>query len=347
MINTSCWVWNHCIALQKRYYKLYKKYISVNRLQKHIAKLRNRNAAWKVLNSQTVQELCQRVDISYQRFFKRLSKRPPKFKKAKNFKSFVLKQSGWSISGNAITINKITYKFSKSRFYGNIKRVVVKRDSIGDVYIFLMCDMKSVKYKREGDSSVGLDFGLKTYLTYSDGKEKESPLFFKQHQKELKKASQSLSKKQNGSNNRKKAKVGVAKIHKNIANKRSNFQWKLAHELCKRYSFIAIEDLNIDAMKRLWGKKVSDLSFSDFVIKLKHVAEKYNTVIQEIGKFYPSSKLCGCGSVNKELTLKDRIWTCPSCGAKNQRDLLAANNILSEGIRLYRTKHQTPLVGAA
>ena len=86
MINTSCWVWNHCVALQKRYYRLYKKYINVNRLQKHISKLRNRNIAWQTLGSQSVQEICQRLDTSYRRFFKRLAKRPPKFKKAKDFK---------------------------------------------------------------------------------------------------------------------------------------------------------------------------------------------------------------------------------------------------------------------
>ena len=91
MIDTSAWIWNHCVALQKRYYKLYKKYINVNKLQKHIAKLRNKNPKWKELNSQSAQEICQRVDEAYKRFFKGLAKRPPKFKKAKNFNSFVLK----------------------------------------------------------------------------------------------------------------------------------------------------------------------------------------------------------------------------------------------------------------
>ena len=80
-INTSAWVWNHVISLQKRYYKLYGKFINVNKLQKHIAKLRNKNPKWKELNSQSVQEICQRVDEAYKRFFKKLAKRPPKFKK--------------------------------------------------------------------------------------------------------------------------------------------------------------------------------------------------------------------------------------------------------------------------
>lgn len=87
-INISAWIWNHCISLQKRYYSLYKSYINSNKLQKHIAILRNKNNKWKELNSQTVQEICQRVDNAYKRFFKKSAKRPPKFKKAKDFNSF-------------------------------------------------------------------------------------------------------------------------------------------------------------------------------------------------------------------------------------------------------------------
>ena len=338
MINTSAWIWNHCVALQKRYYRLYKKYINVNRLQKHVAKIRNKNAKWKQLPSQSVQEICQRLDASYSRFFKKTSKRPPKFKKACNFSSFVLKQSGWKIIENKIIISKTgTFKFSKSRGYENIKRISVKRDRLGNIFICLQCDMKQKTYKREGNSSIGMDFGLKTYLTLSDGSEIQSPQFFKAHQNNVKKANQRLSSKQNGSNNRKKAKTNLAKIHSDISNKRSDFHWKLAHQLCKQNKFIAIEDLNINAMKRLWGKKVSDLSFSEFVSRLEQVALKYGTTIQKIGRFYPSSKMCDCGTINKELKLSDRKWVCTSCGSINHRDKNASQNILSEGIRLCRT----------
>ena len=348
MINTSAFVWNHCIAIQKRYYRLYKKHINSNKLQKHIAKLRNKNLKWQELNSQTVQEVCQRVDTAYQRFFKKLAKRTPKFKKAKNFNSFVLKQSGWSVCDNKLTLNKIgTFKFSKSRHYENIKRATVKRDKLGDIYLVVTCEMQPLKYKREGNSSVGMDFGLKTFLTCSDEIEIESPLFFKEHQRVVKKANKSLSTKKKGSKNRWKANKNLARVHKNIFNKRKDFHWKLAHTLCKQNKFIAIEDLNINAMKKLWGKKISDLSFSSFVEILEQVASKYGTVIQKIGRFFPSSKLCSCGTINKELKLSDRVWTCQSCGLTNKRDLLASRNILSEGVRLYRTKHQSSFLEAA
>lgn len=322
---------------------MYKKYINVNRLQKHIAKLRNKNQFWKQLNSQSVQEVCQRLDASYQRFFKKIAKRPPKFKKAKNFSSFVLKKSGWSIESNRIKIGKTTYKFSKSRDYENVKRISVKRDRLGDIFIFLQCDMKPKTYKREGNSSVGMDFGLKTYLTLSNGTEIKSPQFFKAYQSQVKKANKISSSKKIGSNNRKKANKELAMIHRIISNKRSDFHWKLAHDLCRQNKFIAIEDLNIDAMKRIWGKKVSDLSFSEFVRRLEFVSLKYGTNVQKIGRFYPSSKKCDCGTINKELKLSDREWVCDSCGSIHHRDQNAAQNILSEGIRLCRTNSKTSI----
>ena len=340
-INTSAWIWNYCISLQKRYYSLYGGYINVNRLQKYIAKLRNKNPKWKELNSQSVQEICQRVDESYKRFFKGLAKRPPKFKKAKHFNSFVLKQSGWKIEDNILTIGKTRYKFSKSRNYENIKRITVKRNKLGEIFFVLCCDMKPIKYERVGNATIGIDFGLKVLLTLSNGQEIQSPEFFKSNLKAIKSLNRQLSKKKKGSKNRKKALKNLQRAYIDISNKRNDFEWKLAHEFCKRYSFIALEDLNIEAMKRLWGRKVSDLSFSSFVLKLEQVANKYNTIVQKVDRWFASSKTCTCGVVNKELKLSNREWVCPSCGEIHSRDLLAANNILSEGIRLYRTKCET------
>ena len=121
-------------------------------------------------------------------------------------------------------------------------------------------------------------------------------------------------------------------------NLRSDFQWKLAHQLCKQYDYIFIEDLNIEGMKRLWGKKVSDLSHSSFIDKLMYVSSKYGVTIHKIDKWYPSSKTCECGCINKGLSLRDRTWVCPSCGAVNDRDVLAARNILRKGISELESK---------
>lgn len=188
-------------------------------------------------------------------------------------------------------------------------------------------------YRKTHDgASIGLDFGLKTYLTKSDGSKIDSPLFFKQYQNKIRKLNKRLSNAKKGSNNRRRRLFELQQTYRKINDLRSDFQWGLAHQLCKQYDYIFIEDLNIEGMKRLWGKKVSDLSHSSFIDKLMYVASKYGVTIHKIDKWYPSSKTCECGCINKGLSLRDRTWVCPSCGAVNDRDVLAARNILRKGI---------------
>ena len=116
----------------------------------------------------------------------------------------------------------------------------------------------------------------------------------------------------------------------------------MAHELCKRYDLICLEDLNLEGMTRRWGRKMSDLAHGDFVVKLEHVAKKYGVQVHKIDRFFPSSRLCTCGYKNDKLSLVDRIWTCPSCGAVHPRDLFAAENILRQGIAELGSGSKSP-----
>jgi putative transposase len=115
MLRECCFVWNHALALQRRYYKLFGKYISIGKMKKYFAKRIKRN----LLHSQTTQEILERLDESYNRFFKKLAKRPPKFKSPEKFNSFVFKQGGFTLNGNCLTINKGNkrFRFSYSRGY--------------------------------------------------------------------------------------------------------------------------------------------------------------------------------------------------------------------------------------
>lgn len=339
MLRECCFVWNRTLALQRRYYKLFGKYISVGKMQKHFAKRIKRN----LLHSQTTQEILQRLDSAYNRFFKKLSKRPPKFKRADCFNSFVFKQGGFTLNGNCLTINKgkKRFKFSYSRPYeGNVKQIRIVRETCRRYSLIIITDHNPTNsYRKTHDgASVGLDFGLKTYLTKSDGSKINSPLFFKQYQNKIRKLNRKFSNAKKGSNNRKRILFDLQQAYRRIDNLRSDFQWKLAHQLCKQYDYIFIENLNIEGMKRLWGKKVLDLSHSYFIYKLMYVASKYEVTIHKIDKWYPSSKTCECGRINKELSLCDRTWVCPSCGAVNSRDILAARNILRKGISELESK---------
>jgi putative transposase len=350
LINASCHIWNHVCKLNKRYYRLFGKGVSSTRMQSHIAKIRKNKSYWKQLNSQSVQEIVQRFYASMDRYFKKTQKRLPKSKPFRHFTSFLLKQSGYSINGNVLTINGIgEYRFSKSRDYGNIRNVRIKRNKFGEYFIIITSD-KSVEDTTYGKShngaAVGCDFGLKTYLTLSDGVEIQSPLFYEQLFSRIRKAHKRLSTTKKGSSNRKRRRLELARLYDRLSNLRSDHHWKLAHQLCKEYGFISFETLNLAGMKKLFGKKVSDLSFGNFLTILKYVSDKYGTIIHNIDRWYPSSKTCyDCGYVNNELKLKDREWECVACGVTHERDLNASNNILRQGIVEYRSRCKTPLAG--
>lgn len=180
ILRECCFVWNHALSLQRRYYKLFGKYISIGKMKKHFAKRIKRN----LLHSQTTQEILERLDESYNRFFKRKSKRPPKFKGSDCFSSFVFKQGGFTINGNILTINKVKkrFKFSYSRVYeGNVKQIRIVRKTCHRYSLIIITDHNhSNSYRKtHNGASIGLDFGLKTYLTKSDGSKIDSPLFFK------------------------------------------------------------------------------------------------------------------------------------------------------------------------
>lgn len=341
LINLSAEIYNHCIALHKRYYRIYHAHLNKVRLQAHIAKLKKQDkySHWNNLNSQAIQNITDRIENAYTLFYRNLKRKiktaPPSFKKRAKYKSFTLKQTGYKfLGGNEIAIAGRKYKYFKSReLEGIVKTLTVKRDSVNDLYIYFTCETATDNPVRAGTGKiVGFDFGLKTYLKASDGNDIESPLFFKQSQNNIKKLNRELSRKQKGSNHRKQVKCQLSKQHLKIANQRKDFQFKLAKELCETYDVICLEDLNIKAMQRMWGKKVSDLSHSCFVNILKQQAAKYGVTVFEIPRFYPSSKLCSnCGCVVDDLPLKVRSWVCPTCGVTHDRDFNAALNILRVG----------------
>lgn len=316
---------------------MFGKHLSQYRLMKHIAKLRKRIKYWQQVGSQAVQDICQRIEKAYQLFFKQHKRgtRPPNFKKTRKYKSFTLKQAGYKfLSGNKIRIGTIVYKFSKSReIEGKVKTLTVKRNNLGDLFILVVTDYVQESFGVVTGKMAGFDYGLRTFLTVNDGKTIQSPLFFNQSRNRLKAANRKLSSKKKGSNNWYKAKDNLSRVYEDISNKRKDWFWKLAHKLTNQYDVLIFEDLNLNGMKRLWGRKVSDLSFATFLKILKTVATNKGKLIHFVDRFYPSSKTCShCGHINKDLSLKDKTWDCLGCNTKGiQRDLNAAVNLQREG----------------
>ena len=343
-INTAGFIYNHCIALHKRYYKIFGKYLNKNQLQKHLVKLKkiDKFGYIKEIGSQAVQEITDRIDKAYQLFFSNLKKKvrcsPPNFKKVRRYKSFTLKQkAGWKLdeSTHTLKVNGQNYRYFQSRrISGKVKTVTIKRDSLGDIYVCIVTDAKDLEVETRTGKRVGFDFGLKKFLTASDGKDIISPMFFAQNSAAIRQAHKKLSHKQKGSKKRRKAVLNLARLYKKTANQRHDFHFKLAHQLCLEYETICIEDLNVKGMQRLYGKKISDLAFSEFVGILKYEASKFGVEIVEVDRYFASSQIChSCGYKNSEVKdLKIRQWKCPQCGAEHDRDRNAAKNILENGL---------------
>jgi len=336
-INAAGVIYNHCIALHGRYYRMWGKHLSCAKLQSHIAKLRKRNPFWQLVGSQAVQDICQRIEKAYQLFFKHNKKgvRPPGFKKVKKYKSFTLKQAGYKfLSGNRVKIGNRVYQFWKSKeIEGTVKTLTIKRTPLGELFMVVMVDnCPESEAKFTTGRIAGFDFGLKTFLTCSDGSAIESPQFFKQSLNAIKKASRQHSKKLKGSSNRERARKNLVRKHEDVSNRRRDWFWKLAHELTSKFDVLCFETLNLKGMQRLWGRKISDLALGEFLQILEWIAKKKGKQVVFIDQWYPSTKTCSsCGHVLEKLDLSVREWRCPSCQSINGRDENAAKNICAVG----------------
>ena len=334
---------------QRQRYKDGLPYAGYEAMCAHVTDLkRTTHPHWNALPSQAIQEELRRIDKAYIRFFKKLGGRP-KIKKRHKFKSFTLKQAGWSLEDNRITLtfrkwnpktrkwqyDKVAYTFHKHReFEGNIRRITIKRDACGDYWFYILTDFVETKPLPTTGKSVGADFGMKdAYLTLSTGEKKQHPQPLKQSLKKLRSLNKELSRKQKGSNGWWRCVRQIARLYRKISNQRKDFHWQLATELCQSFDTIAIETLNLEGMKRLWGRKVSDLAFYQFVEILKYKCIKHGRRLLEVGQWTATTKPCSdCGFHNETLTLSERQWTCPECGSHHDRDINAAINILRAGI---------------
>jgi putative transposase len=296
--------------------------------------------------SQPLQQTISNLDTAYTNFFKKRAGFP-KFKSKKN-KQSVRFPSNIKVDFDNYTVDipKIRLvKFFKDRhFKGEIKQATISKTSTFRYYISVLVETgkpvikpKPIKEK----TAVGIDFGVKTFAVLSDGTVFTNNHFFKTAQRTLRIEQRKLSRRykkgaKEQSKSYQKQRLLVAKLHEKIANKRHDYLHKISTSIIKKYDTICLEDLNIAGMLKnnKLSLAIAETSWSEFESMLKYKAEWYGKNILYIGRFEPSSKLCSnCGTINKELQLKDREWTCENCGTTHDRDSNAATNIKVMGLR--------------
>lgn len=338
MLGNARFVYNWALDRRIKEYQAEKKNVSAFTLMTELTQLKKQpEYDWLKLSvAQSLQQSIVNMDKAFTRFFKQ-KKGFPKFKsKHKGTHKVGFPQNTKvDFVNNKVSVNKIGWiktKISRT-FDGKIKTATIEKTPTGKFFISITVELPDVKVKQKPISktnAVGIDTGIKTFATLSDGTEIENPKHLKNNLQRLKVLQKRASKKQKGSVNRKKANLQVARLHERIANQRLDFLHKTTTAIAKQYDTVACENLNISGMLRnhKLAQSIADLGLGKFYTLLQYKMAEQGGNYLEIGRFEPSSKMCGCGAINKDLQLSDREWVCSECGTINQRDILAANNIL-------------------
>lgn len=339
---TSRFVYNWGLAERIKAYQEEKKRLTAYDLCKMLTPLKKQGGKeWMSLTPTVCQQQALRnMDAAFTKFF-REKKGFPKFRsKCGKQRIQFINNVEVDFDAGKVKLPKIGWvrAFITRPFEGKMGTVTVSRNAAGKYFVSVLVDTPQQvpdKVPVQEGTAVGVDVGLKDYFVLSDGTREANPRHYQNTEKRLAVLQRRLSRKKKGSRRRERAKLRVAKCHYRIACQRKDFLHKLTSKLVKNHDSIVIEDLNVDGMLKnhCLAKHISSASWSEFFRQLEYKCEWNGKNLIRIGRFEPSSRLCTCGYINRELTLKDREWRCPSCGEQHDRDLLAARNIKMFGLQ--------------
>lgn len=336
-IGSSRFVYNLALETKNAAYISVKHNYSPFDLVKQLPELKKEVPWLKEVNSQSLQQSIQNMDIAFKKFFK--GGGFPKFKsKHKGKQSFSIPQNV-KIEEGRLVIPKFKegIKMSLHRpTKGMIKSATISITPTGKYFVSILCDTKEdivTKTPIQENTTIGIDLGIKDFAITSEGQVFENPKYLRKSQSKLKYVQRKYSK-----NKGKRTKNKLAKLHEKVVNKRKDFLHKISTKLIRENQTIALETLAVKNMVKnhKLAQAINDVSWSTFVTMLEYKADWYGKNILRIGQFAPSSKTCSnCGLINRELQLKDREWICSSCSSILDRDINAACNIKSFGLKNY------------
>lgn len=309
-------------------------------------KIKSKYNWMKNSDSQGLCNTYQDLISAYNNFFSKRAKFP-KFKKKKDKNSYrngMMQKSVEKLipNKNHIRIPKAglvefreDYDFSKLNIL-KIYNITIERSKTKKYYCSICVDVEIPEYEHTGEI-IGIDLGIKDLVIDSNGNKYENPKYQEKVEKKIKHLQRLYSKKKKDSKNQEKASLKLAIAHEKLSNKRKDYLHKITTKLIKENDIICIENLNIKGMTKNHhlAKAIQDASFGTLVNMLKYKALWHNRQIIEIGRFYPSSKIChSCGHKMNYMGLEIRKWTCPVCGKHHDRDVNAAINIMNEGLKI-------------
>lgn len=335
-------IYNWALQTKIEAYQDDKKSLTYHDLCKKLTDLKKQEEyTWlNEVSNECLQQSIRNLDQAFTRFF-REKKGFPKFKSKrgsrKSFKNIL--NVHIDFDNNRIKLPKLGWVrfYSNQVFKGKIGTVTVSKSPTNKYYISILVD-NGLKLPDKSpvnpDTAVGIDVGIKTFATLSNGSVFENPKYLEKSSARLACLQRRLTRKQKGSRRRERARLAVAKAYEHISNQRHNFLHHVVNNILGENQTVVIEDLNVEGMMKNHNlaNSIASCSWSEFFRILSYKSDWKGVNLIRIGRFEPSSKMCECGYVYRDLKLSDRIWTCPSCGAVNDRDLLAARNIKKFGL---------------
>lgn len=345
----SCrFVWNYFLNERKEFYLKNKEEIEAKRIKgglnyydnaKQLTSLKKEEERkWlSECNSQSLQATLKHLDSAYKMFFRK-THQFPNFKSKHNKQSFTIPQF-FKLENKKIYFPKFKegIKVKEHRkLEGKFVVATVSKNCANQYYVSIIVE-KEVKSLEKLQTSVGIDLGIKDFATLSNGVVYENIKPLRKKIKKLKFLQRQLSKAKNASKNRQKRQLRLARHHLKISNIRTDYLHKITNQISKENQFVGMENLCIAGMikNHKLAQSIADVSWHEFRRQLEYKCKWKGRELVIIDRFFPSSKLCdGCNTINQELTLKDREWTCKVCNTTHKRDELASRNILRQALNM-------------
>jgi putative transposase len=338
MFGAVRYVWNFMLGVKRDAYEFGEVTLDYYDCQNSLPFLKSVDTFLLDAPAQALQVACRNLERAYKNFFEKRSQFP-------SFKRKAEKQSLTFPQGVKIGCDNITFpKLGRIEavihrpIEGKIKGVTLSKHASRKYYASICVDdglEEPILAPITPQGIIGVDLGIATFATLSNGEKIQNPKFFRRAKKRIARLSRSISRKKKGSHRREKARLRMAKAREKEANQRKDFLHKITSKLVRENQAVAIEDLHVKGMQKNSGiaVSISEVALGEFRRQLEYKAKRQGKRVYLVDRFFPSSKTCNhCGRVNRDLKLADRFWRC-DCGELIQRDPNASLNIRDQAIR--------------